>query len=80
MQLSNGFPFLLLSVFSLSSYLLVIHFYTKKKKKKKNLISLMVQKDEYQDPILTPGNLRQFVENLPGKAKVYKRCASKQLE
>ncbi|KAL9545466.1 hypothetical protein MBANPS3_007141 [Mucor bainieri] len=32
----------------------------------------MAHKDdgqEYLDPILTPGNLRKFVENLPGKAK-----------
>ncbi|GAN01211.1 n1221-domain-containing protein [Mucor ambiguus] len=32
----------------------------------------MTQKDndqDYMDPILTPGNLRKFVENLPGKAK-----------
>jgi hypothetical protein len=24
----------------------------------------------YQDPILTPGNLRKVVQNLPGKIKV----------
>lgn len=33
----------------------------------------MAQKNDgqdYTDPILTPGNLRKFVENLPGKAKV----------
>ncbi|KAG1100818.1 hypothetical protein G6F42_017600 [Rhizopus arrhizus] len=32
----------------------------------------MAQKNDgqdYTDPILTPGNLRKFVENLPGKAK-----------
>lgn len=30
----------------------------------------MVQTDEYQDPILTFGNVRRFVENMPGKTKV----------
>ncbi|GAA5798117.1 hypothetical protein HPULCUR_003517 [Helicostylum pulchrum] len=29
----------------------------------------MSQQVEYQDPILTPGNLRKIVQNLPGKAK-----------
>lgn len=28
------------------------------------------QDSDYQDPILTPGNLRKIVENLPGKVKV----------
>lgn len=33
----------------------------------------MTQKDndqDYLDPILTPGNLRKIVENLPGKTRV----------
>lgn len=38
----------------------------------------MAQQDNnqsYVDPILTPGNLRKFVENLPGKAKVSTHAA-----
>lgn len=31
------------------------------------------QDSDYQDPILTPGNLRKIVENLPGKTKVCER-------
>lgn len=65
MQRSSNFPILRLFFFSLFS-----HSPISLQKQKKSLIYLMVQTDEYQDPILTFGNVRRFVENMPGKTKV----------